>query len=226
MIDSGFVAAALAVNALYSLTTDAAERFRNRDIFLADYVAVGPWFDKFLSIGAPILLRVMSFEIVFCVLLLAGIGHDYYNCITRWLLFLPQILLLLFCLLCELAVFLVLCWKGSFKNSRPYWISSIEFIFIMVVFGFIELILPSVFDIVSKRVFQEIRTSVNLVPGDNSLNADITKVIRPEKTKASSSSTPKPETDVQTISGKNEQEPCIPDGSADRRGSGGTGKKT
>lgn len=124
----------------------------------------------------PAIKRFTFFEIGLCIFLISYF-HDkvpaFYNDWSKFLLYLPQILYLFFLLLIEFVVFFYLCIKSSYKNNRPYWIGTVEFVFIFIVFGILDLILPPVFDVVSRKAFQSIKDIEELSPETKSSGSDL-----------------------------------------------------
>lgn len=154
-----FVSCALTINTLSSFLS--LDSFRKRNIISdRDLSGIG---DKLICLfdkhWLPIIKRGTFFEIFVCILLIAFFHEApcFYTDQSRFLLFLPQIVFLLFMLFTELVVFSILCAKSSFKNNRPYWIGTIEFIFIFFVFGLLDLFLPSLFDFISNMAFQNVK---------------------------------------------------------------------
>lgn len=161
-----FVSCALTINTLSSFLS--LDSFKKRSIISErDLSGVG---DKFISYfdrhWLPIIRRLAFLEIIVCILLIAFFHEApwFYTNQSRFLLFLPQALLILFMLVTELIVFSILCIKSSFKNNRPYWIGTIEFIFIFFVFGLLDLFFPSFFEFISDMAFQNVKPDDSISP--------------------------------------------------------------
>ena len=155
-----FVSFALAINTLSSFLS--LESFKKRAIIASrDFSGMGEksinWFNRNLL---PVIKRCTIFEMILCVLCISLYKNppSFYTDWSRFLLYMPQIIYLMFIIFVELLVFSVLCWKSSFKNERPYWIGTIEFIFIFIIFGILDLFLPPIFDIISERAFKNIQS--------------------------------------------------------------------
>jgi len=180
MEDSVFLSAALTINVLYSLLDDTLIEYRKKKIFLYDYIPLSPCcLESFKSFWIPLLRRGMFFEVIICILLFSGVGNTYYTSYSRWFLFLPQIIMVLFYLIVELFVFISLCWHSAFKNGRPYFIGCVEFIFMFVILGSLDIILPSLFDVVSERTFTLVKNDAEtgISYGDGKNSSDITSDI-------------------------------------------------
>lgn len=171
-----FVAAALAINTISSfLSIDPFKKrwiIVNRDIGGKAIEIVG-WFEHFVL---PLLKRLALFEIIICVFLIAfpnAIQQIPFWAFIRFLLFLPQLLVLFFMCSIEFWVFVVIDAKSSFKNNRPYWISVVEFVFILSFFGILDLLFPSLFDWLGKKAFENAKPDDDFSPDGNDAAKDI-----------------------------------------------------
>lgn len=154
------VSAALTINTLTSVWS--LESFKSRWIIgQRDLKGWGKnLVEAFERRWLHILKRIALFEVILCIILLCFCTTPpvFYNTTFKLLLFLPQAILLLFFICTEVVLFSVLCAKNSFKNGRPYWVATIEFIFIFVLFGIVDILFPSLFDYIGQKAFEKTKT--------------------------------------------------------------------